>query len=169
MQTNTLPFYDQSNNPTLCCAKFKPQGWDDVSLHFENKLFVKAETLSFIYLPINIGWVFRKTFNAIEDANALDNDDLIVLSYTASPWRSEHYFSVGKEVPGQTMVRLTGDYITKVFEGPYKLAPKWEETMKNCAESTGKRLVKNYFFYTTCPQCAKYYQKNYVVAVAQIE
>ena len=25
-----------------------------------------------------------------------------------------------------------------------------------------------YFFYTTCPKCAKYYGKNYVVLVAQV-
>jgi hypothetical protein len=31
-----------------------------------------------------------------------------------------------------------------------------------------KELKKLYFFYTTCPKCAKYYGKNYVVLLAQI-
>jgi hypothetical protein len=31
-----------------------------------------------------------------------------------------------------------------------------------------KQLKKLYFFYTTCPKCAKYYGKNYVVLLAQV-
>jgi hypothetical protein len=72
-------------------------------------------------------------------------------------------------VPGQEMIHMTGDYLTKVFEGPYKNAPEWEKEMKAFVESKGKQVNKTYFFYTTCPKCAKYYGKNYVVAVAEIE
>ena len=66
------------------------------------------------------------------------------------------------------MSRLTGDYMTKVFEGPYKDAPKWEGEIKARAKDHGKDVVKTYFFYTTCPKCSKTYGKNYVVAVAEV-
>jgi len=56
-----------------------------------------------------MGGVFEKSFNAIEATDALDTENLIILSYDPSPWSAEHYFSVRKEVPGQTMVRLSGD------------------------------------------------------------
>ena len=32
----------------------------------------------------------------------------------------------------------------------------------------GKHLDTMYFFYTTCPKCARHYGKNYVVGVAKV-
>ena len=169
METNTVPKYDTSDNPTNCCPRFKSEGWDDQELHFDNKLFVKAKTRSIFHIPINMGSVYPKAFAAIEKADALDMEDLIVMSYDPSPWTGEHYFSVKKEVPGQESARLSGDYLTKVFEGPYKSVPKFEKEMEKFVESKGKKVKKTYFFYTTCPKCVKDYGENYMVAVSEIE
>lgn len=168
METNTLPVYDMSDNPTHCCPRFNPDGWDEQELHFKEKLFVKAKTLSFFHIPLNMSSVYPKTFSAIEKANAFSEKNFIVLSYDPSAWHGEHYFAVTKEVPGQKMVRMSGDYLTKVFEGPYKDAPKWEKEMETFVKEKGKEAKKTYFFYTTCPKCAKYYGRNYVVAVAKL-
>ena len=67
------------------------------------------------------------------------------------------------------MVKLSGDYVIKVFEGPYKEAKNFDQELTKFVESSGKKSQKNYFFYTTCPKCAKFYGKNYMVGVAQIE
>ena len=169
MDINRLPDYDTSDNPTNCCPRFKPDGWDDQQLHFRDKLFVKAKTRSLFHMPLNIGSVFPETFAAIEQAGAYDENDFIVLSNDPSAWTGEHYFSVSKDVPGQDMVKMTGDYLTRVFEGPYKNAPQWEKEMQAVLNSKGKRAKKTYFFYTTCPKCAKFYGKNYMVAVSELE
>lgn len=169
MEINILPKYDGSDNPTNCCPRFNPEGWDEQDLHFDNKLFVKAHTRSVFHVPLNMGSVFPKTIKAIENADAQDMDQFIVLSRDPSAWRAEHLFSVTKEVPGQETVKLSGDYLTKVFEGPYKNAPKWEKEMEAFVNSKGKEVLKTYFFYTTCPKCAKYYGKNYMVAVSEIK
>jgi hypothetical protein len=168
MKTNALPPYDMSDNPTDCCPRFNPDGWDAQELHFDNKAFVKATTYSLFYIPLNMGSVFSKTSDAIEAAGTYNYDDLIILSDDVSPWKAEHFFSVSKDVPGETMTTLSGDYITKVYEGPYKNAPKWKKEMEAAVAEKGKKAVKTYFFYTTCPKCAKYYGKNYVVAVTQV-
>ena len=169
MEINALPKYDMSDNPTNCCPRFNTEGWDDQDLHFKDKLFVKAKTRSLFHIPINMGSVFPKTFNAIEKADAMDKNDLIVLSYDPSAWTGEHYFSVTKDVSGQEMVHLSGDYLTRIFEGPYKNAPKWEKEMNAFVSSRGKQTKRTYFFFTTCPKCAKYYGKNYVVAVSEVQ
>ena len=169
MEINALPKYDASDNPTNCCPRFNPEGWDEQELHFKDKLFVKANTKSILHIPINIGSVYPKTFKSIEDADAQNMDQFIVLSHDPSAWRGEHFFSVSKEVPGQEMVKMSGDYITKVYEGPYKNAPKWEKEMQSFAKSKGKQVLKTYFFYTTCPKCAKFYGKNYLVAVSEVQ
>ncbi len=168
METNALPKFDMSDNPTNCCPRFKSEGWDEQELHFQDKLFVKAKTRSLFHVPLNMGKVFPNTFNAIENAGAHSDDDFIVLSRDPSAWIGEHYFSVTKDVPGQEVVRFTGDYLTKVFEGPFKNAPKWEKEMEEFVKGKGKQAKKIYYFYTTCPKCAKFYGKNYVVAVAEI-
>jgi len=169
METNALPEYDMSDNPTNCCPRFNPEGWDAQELHFKDKLFVKAKTSSIFHIPLNMGSVFPRTFEAIDKAEAKNMEQFIVLSHDPSAWRGEHYFSVSKDVPGQEMVQLTGDFLTRVFEGPYKNVPRWENEMEDYVKSKSKQVKKTYFFYTTCPRCAKVYGKNYMVAVSEIE
>lgn len=167
METNVLPKYNMSDNPTGCCPKFKPEGWDDQELHFKDKLFVRAKTKSLFHIPINFGTVFPNTFTDIRQADAQGENNFIILSHDLSMWTGEHYFSVTREVPGHEMVKITGDFVTKVFEGPYKNAPKWEREMETFMRTKGKQVKRTYFFYTTCPKCAKVYGKNYIVAVSE--
>lgn len=169
METNAVPKYDMSDNPTNCCPRFKPEGWDEQELHFKDKLFVKAKTRSLFHIPMNMGKVFSSTSDAIENASAYDENNLIILSRDPSAWMSEHFFSVAKDVPGQKTVRMSGDYFTKVFEGPFKDVPKWEADMDEFIKEKGKQVKNTYYFYTTCPKCAKFYGKNYVVAVAEVQ
>lgn len=167
MEQNTLPTYDTSDNPTGCCPRFKPEGWDEQKLYFEHKPFVKVTTRSFFHIPVNMGRVFTDTFKQLEEAGAVDMNQFIILSRDLSPWKTEHYFAVTREVPGMETVYFNGEYLTRVFEGPYKEAPKWYEEMKKYIQGMGKSPAEIYFFYTTCPKCAKYYGKNYVVGVGK--
>jgi hypothetical protein len=167
MTTNAVPGYDPSDNPTNCCPRFKPELWDGQELHFENKPFVRSSTISLFHIPLNMSSVFARTWNAIKDAHA-ENGGFLVLSHDDSAWHAEHLFAVSKPVAGADMVNLTGDFVTKVFEGPYANARTWCEDMRREVEQRGRTLDTLYFFYTTCPKCAKYYGKNYVVGVAKV-
>ena len=167
MDTNRTPAFDRSDNETGCCPRFNPEGWDNQTLHFENKPFVRASTISLFHVPLNMGSVFSRTWKAIEQAHA-DTGEFLVLSQDESAWHAEHLFAVSQEVPGTNMVRLSGDFITKVFEGAYSDARQWMTTMERDLAERGKRLETMYFFYTTCPACAKHYGKNYVVGVAKV-
>jgi hypothetical protein len=40
--------------------------------------------------------------------------------------------------------------------------------MEEFVADHGKTIETTYFFYTTCPRCAKRYGKNYVVAIAKV-
>lgn len=168
MHTNTVPRYDDSVNTTGCCPKFNPDGWDGQELHFDKKAFIRANTRSLFHIPINMGRVFRRVQYHIEKADAHRPDNCVVLSRDLSAWRGEHLFSVSSDVPEEQHVRLSGNFITKVFEGPYREAKAWHEEMKDLARAKGGTKDEIYFFYTTCPRCAKAYEKNYVVGVARI-
>jgi hypothetical protein len=167
MDTNQTPAFDMADNPTGCCPRFHPEGWDAQDLHFKDKLFVRAKTHSLFHVPLDMSRVFQRTFQAIEAAHADGSDQFIVLSRELSPWSAEHLFAVTNAPPELEMVRLSGDYRTKVFEGPFQQAPKWEAMLRSEFAANGETAGKIYFFYTTCPSCAKIYGKNYVVGIAE--
>ena len=168
MQTNALPAYDASDNPTGCCPRFNPEGWDNRNLHFENKLFVRATSKSENYVPVDWAPVFERTFSAIEKAGAYDENDIIILTRDLSPSEAEHFFAVSREVPDLEMVRWNGDYRTKVFEGPYENGPAWVQEFTDDLAEQGLKAKRTYCFYTTCPKCFEVYGKNYVVTVAEL-
>ncbi len=168
MNKNALPHYDDSVNTTGCCPKFNPEGWDGQELHFDNKTFIRATTKSLMHMPLNMGRVFSRVQSHIVDADVYDPDNCIVLSRDLSAWQAEHLFSISKPVPGEDTVTLSGDFITKVFEGPYRKAKVWYEEMKDLAHTREGASGEVYFFYTTCPKCAKAYGKNYIVGVARV-
>lgn len=166
METNAVPDYDASDNPTGCCPRFNPSGWDNRHLHFENKPFVRATTRSAMHVPWNMGAVFSRVQKHIAEAGAPATE--IVLSRDVSPWEAEHYFAVPADVAGEEMTTLSGDFITRVFEGPYRRAGQFEHDMRIAAKAMGKTAAEVYFFYTTCPKCAKAYGENYIVGVARV-
>jgi hypothetical protein len=168
MDTNHLPKIDQSQNETGCCPRFDPAPWEGQELHFRDKPFVRAKTMSLFHIPLNMGDTFQSTLKAIADSGAED-EEFVVLSRDPSAWSGEHFFAVKKEVPGAENVKLSGDFVTHVFEGPFSRMSAWCKEMEVLVSKKGKHLDKLYYFYTTCPKCAKHYGKNYVVGIAQVE
>lgn len=168
MKTNALPHYDDSVNPTGCCPRFNPEGWDNQELHFEDKPFLRAVTHSVMHIPVDIGRVFTRVDAHMREQDAYDPENAIVLSRDTSAWNAEHLFAVSKPVESEEMTTLSGDFITKVFEGPYRETRHWYEEMQQLVRDRGSEPSEIYFFYTTCPKCAKFYGENYIVGVARI-
>jgi hypothetical protein len=105
-----------------------------------------------------------------QDAGAApDLNDFLCLAYDPSPWKGELYTFVTKEVPGAKNVKLSGTFISKVFDGPYNAVPKWVKEMDKHLAEQGKKASRYYFYYTTCPKCAKVHGHNYVVAFAKVD
>ena len=155
------------NSETGCCPKFNPEPWDEKEITFKDKLFIKDHVTSFFHIPLNFGKVMVRNMEKIKTADALEPEP-VLLSDEKSLWGADIYIAVSKDVPEAEMVKISGTFLTKVFEGPYKDIRKWVEEMKAWLESKAAKMKKMYFFYTTCPKCAKYYGKNYVVILAQV-
>lgn len=152
---------------TGCCPRFNPEPWDGKEHVWQDKLFLKDHVVSFLHIPLNFGKVIVRDMEKIQGADALMPEPLM-LSDEHSSWGSDIYIAVSKEVPGAEMARISGTFLTKVFEGPFKDTGKWMREMEAFVKSRGKEAKKIYSFYTTCPACAKHYGKNYVVLVAQV-
>lgn len=167
MNVNETPTSDDGDNATGCCPRFRPEAWEGLTLRFEDKKFVRASTVSLLHVPLNMGSVMARTQAAIEKAHAGAGSRL-VLSHDTSAWHAEHLFAVDRDVPGAEMTTLTGEFVTKVFEGPFSDAKKWCAAMADDVAGRGRTMSDLYLYYTTCPRCAKVYGKNYVVGVARV-
>ncbi len=153
--------------PTGCCEPFDPKPWQEKEIVWKDKIFVKDHVTSILHIPLNMGKIVVKNMELIEKTGDKAPHQLM-LTDEKSPWGADIYIDVSKKVPGTQMETLSGTFLTKVFEGPYKNAGKWALEMRGYVKSKGGDLKKIYFSYTTCPKCAKEYGKNYVVLFAQI-
>ena len=155
------------DSETGCCPRFDPNPWDEKEVSFKDRLFLKDRVMSLFHIPLNFGQVMKRDMEKIQKAGALAPKPLM-LSDSSSLWGTDVYIAVDKEVPGTNMEKMSGTFLTKVFEGEYKNMGKWTREMKGFVASKGKSMKNMYFFYTTCPACAKYYGNNYTVILAEV-
>jgi hypothetical protein len=156
------------NRETGCCAPVDPARWNHQTMSWRSKPFLKSGVRALLHVPLNFGSAMRRAHAAIEAAAAYPQDPFW-LSDEISPWRSDLYVAVDREVPEAEFVRLDGTFFTKVFEGPFRDAGRWVEEMKDDVAVQGRDVRKIYFFYATCPKCAKHFGRNQVVLFAQLD
>ncbi len=152
---------------TRCCELFNPAPWEEKGITWSGKLFVKDHVTSFLHIPLNFGSKVVKNMELIELAGAKAPAPLM-LTDEKSLWGADIFINVSKDVPGAQMATISGTFLTKVFKGPYKNAGIWAKEMMEYVKARGQTCKKLYFFYTTCPCCAKAYGKNYVALFAQV-
>ncbi len=155
------------NSETGCCARLDAAKWDDQVFEWKDKPFLKDHIRALLHIPLNFGSVISKDNAAIEQAEAYPEQP-IWLTDEVSPWGSDLYIEVDRDVPGKTIERLSGRFRTRVFEGPYRDAGKWHAAMDTYLASKGERSTRMFSFYATCPKCAKQFGKNQVVLFAQL-
>jgi hypothetical protein len=162
---------DQSTPAIGCCPPFDPATLDGKTHIWQDKLFISDTVPQFFHIPLP-GAVLRtvvRMWDAAQAARAVPKRaDFLMLACDRSPWTLEWYMSVSAPVPGAAEVRLSGTFLSKVFDGPNLAVPKWRKAMENYAAARGHTVEKHYFYYATCPKCAKLYGHNYVVAFARI-
>lgn len=154
-----------------CCPEFDPVPWDGTTHEWIDKPFIKNNIPQFFHIPLPFTYagILGRMWKAAKDAgSAPEIKDFLLLAYDPSPWKSELYMSVTKDVPGAENVKLSGTFISKVFDGPFNHVPRYIKEFDSYLEKQNRKAVKYYFYYTTCPKCAKKYGHNYIVAFAEI-
>lgn len=157
---------DQNKN-SECCPKFDPAAWDEKTFEWQDRAFVKDKVFTIFYIPINFGGTMKRIVKKLENAGACMPDGLCLSEHT-SKWNMDLYCAVDKEIPDSEIVKMSGKFLVKVYEGDFKNTGKWCEDFEQYAKGKGVSLNKSYMWYTTCPKCAKKYGKNYVAIVGQV-
>jgi hypothetical protein len=155
------------DNARECCPRFDPRPWNEGVFVWADKRFVKDRVTSFLRIPLNYGAVMKRNAGPIRAAGAFP-EPAVVLTDENSLWGADVYIEVTRDIPGANMATISGAFLSRVFEGPYGKVRQWISEMESYVRGKGKTLRKLYFFYTTCPKCAKKYGKNYVAILAQV-
>lgn len=167
-KTMKLSETNYDNSETGCCGRLDRARWDEQIFEWQDKPFLKDHMRAFLHIPLNFGSVISRDHAAIENADAYPKDPMW-LTLEVSPWGSDVYVATDRSVEGAEMQHLSGTFLSKVFEGPYSQVGKWTEQMNQYVHDKGYETKKLYFFYATCPKCAKVFGKNHVVLFAQIK
>ena len=168
MMEQTPQTVNEPVNSTGCCPPFDPAQWDEKEIVWHDKKFVTDHILSLFHMPLTLNGRVKKNGKLIINAGA-DIPDYLMLIDENSKWGAEMYIEVLKDVPRAKMTTMSGTFLTKVFEGRYKFIGMWAAQMDDYVKSKGKTVEQFFYFYTTCPKCAKVYGKNYVVLFAKVE
>jgi len=156
------------NAESGCCPRLQTEKYDRRETVWDGKLLVKGSVRTFFYMPLNFGAVVTSLWGATEAAGAMTPEPPLCLSDPTSKWNMDIYIEVTKEVPGLECVRMSGTFMSKVYEGPFRNTDKWCADMKAWVSASGKRVEKLFMFYAYCPKCAKYYGANHVAIFAKV-
>lgn len=155
-----------------CCPVFHPKNWDEKTFNWHNKTFIKATvpTLFHIPFPKTIEKKITNLMKMAEDSNKMPEnpEDILMLFTDPNPFKSELYLSVTGHVPNADNMTITGEFLTKVFDGSYNALPKFMKQMNAYLSQQGKTAKKYYVHYAYCPKCIKKYGHNYTVLFAEI-
>jgi hypothetical protein len=161
-----------NNQTDECCPKFVPEKWDEKTLNWENKLFIRESipTLFHIPLPSMIGKKVAKMYNLVMASKAdPSKQEFLLMFRDPSPFKSELYMSVTRPVEGAENTSLSGEFETRVFDGPFNAVPKFIREMQPYLAGKAKKAKDCFVHYAYCPKCAKKYNHNYMVLFAEVE
>jgi hypothetical protein len=153
---------------TGCCAPFDPTTWEGKKLFWDDKLFVTDHVHCLLHVPLDMRSRVIQGQRRIARAMAAPASQPLMLSEESSPWGTELYMEVTRPVPDARMARISGVFLTKVYEGSYRNAGKWLADMRRHVSDQHEQLEKLYFGYPMCPRCAKASGKNYVILFAKV-
>jgi effector-binding domain-containing protein len=166
--TQENPVLEESD---VCCPVFDPALWNNKRHEWSNKLFLKDSVPEIFHIPLPsmYGKVITRMWEKANDTGAVPAlKDFLLLAHDPSPFKSELFMAITKEIPGEENVRLSGTYMTRVFDGPYNHVPKYIKEMDGYLASLKLKAKKYYFYYAYCPKCSKKYGHNYIVAFAEV-
>ncbi len=155
-----------------CCPMFNIEKWDMKTLDWDQKPFIKASVPTIFHIPFQkmMGKKITKMMQMAEEADSLEQNtkETVLLFNDPHPFRSDMYLSVRHPVAGAKNVDLSGQFMTKVFDGPYSSIPTFIKEMNSYLNDQNQKAKKYYVHYAYCPKCAEERGHNYMVLFAEL-
>ncbi|MDD2565516.1 MAG: hypothetical protein PHZ26_02900 [Candidatus Gracilibacteria bacterium] len=148
------------------CKPFLPLDFQDKEIIWVDKTFIKDHVTSFFHVHLNMGSIIKKNIKKI-GISENEHDYKLILTSEKSLFGTDIYFEIGNKIKYKNTIKMSGIFHTKVFEGPLRNVLKRKEEMIQYMNGKGKKITEIYYFYATCPSCARKFGKNYVVIFAK--
>ncbi|MBZ0274179.1 hypothetical protein K8I61_19220 [bacterium] len=158
---------DRYTTETGCCPILKSTDWEEREFLWSDNLFLKRRYRAFFHMPLNFGEIIRQAMGEIEKTRAMPEHP-IALSCDETLFGGTLLISATRELPGWESVRLTGKFVTRLFEGRYSDTGRWIAAMKEYVARRGEAIDKLYTWYATCPNCATVYGAAQTVIIARV-
>jgi len=149
-----------------CCPEFNPKKWDNKKVTWKGKLFLKDKVFSFFGIPLNFDSVIEGNIKKLKESNATPKEG-VILSEEKSLFSNNIYISTKKALPKSKDVKVTGTFLTKVFEGS-KSKKQCVKEMKEYLALEKQELKNMYFYYPICSNCSKKYGTEHIILFAEI-
>ncbi|MDH4286175.1 MAG: hypothetical protein OEV26_01980, partial [Gallionella sp.] len=81
-----------------CCPRFDPDPWNEKTITWEGKRFVRDHVTSLFHIPLNYGAVMARCIWKIRAADA-GNAARVILTDENSLWGADVYVEASKDVP----------------------------------------------------------------------
>ncbi|MFZ6013207.1 MAG: hydrolase [Bacteroidota bacterium] len=156
----------------VCCALFHSEQWDNVRHSWSEKPFLKDSVPEIFHVPLPGSYpkaIARMWKRAKEAGAAPGPHDFLLLAHDPSAFKAELYMAVTKDIEGADSVKITGDFLSKVYEGSYGDVPKCLRKTDEFLAANSMVSKKYYIYFPYCPECAKKYGHNYIVVLAEVE
>ncbi len=98
---------------TGCCPRFNPAPWQNKTIKWKNKLFLKDTLRCIFYIPLGMDKAMTKNMALMGKAGA-KNKESIMLYDSNSLWGADIYIALNRKVPGARMATLSGTFLTRV-------------------------------------------------------
>ena len=155
-----------------CCPTFHPEKWNNKTLRWDEKPFIKASVPALFHRPSKkmLGKKIVRMMEQAEKAKKIDNNKEEVLLLFSDPhaFRSDIFLSVTDKVPQANNVSLSGRFFAKVFDGAFHEVPTFIKQMDNALKEQHKDAREYYVHYAFCPKCAEEEGHNYLVLFAEV-
>ena len=83
-----------------CCPKFNPEPWEEKTISWEKKRFVKDRVTSFLHIPLNFSAVMNSNMPAIVAAGACSENIIGLADELARG--ADVYIQATEDVPART-------------------------------------------------------------------
>jgi hypothetical protein len=97
----------KTESSSTCCPEFNPMPWDDKTLEWNNRKFIRDKVFTIFNIPVNFGKVMKKLDEKVREAGA-SMPDWLCLSNHTSGWSMDVYLAVDREIPGADNTTLSG-------------------------------------------------------------
>jgi hypothetical protein len=153
-------------NASCCCSNLKREDFDRKVFDWKDKPFYETSYFSLFRMPLTYGSAVKKAIAVLKSKN-LAVDPMLTLSGEESMFYSSLLIEMGRD-DGVPVRKISGKFVSMFFEGRYRDTGKWVKEVIDYCRSQGHETKELYFFYATCPRCARHYGRAQTVIFAKI-